>query len=152
MMANKGARDIGKSLIGFGERVQDEGAVKDAVEKTFTPEFRNRLDAVVRFDHLSKAIMKSIVQKELDAFKEQMSEKNVRLTVTKTCVERLAEDGYSREFGARNAGRVIEDQIKSFFVDEVLFGDLSEGGAAKADWRRGKYRITVENADKKTAE
>ncbi len=143
MTSNAGARDIGKNLIGFGERVQDEGVVKDAVEKTFTPEFRNRIDAVVRFRHLSKDIMKSIVKKELDIFAEQLAEKNVNLTVSKSCVEHLAEDGYSREFGARNAGRVIEEQIKSFFVDEVLFGRLSEGGEARADWQRGKYRITV---------
>jgi len=136
MTSNAGARDIGKGLIGFGDRIQDDSAVDNAVEKIFTPEFRNRLDAVVRFGHLSRDIMVSIVRKELDAFSTQLAEKNVTLTVTGTCVDKLAEEGYSREFGARNASRIIEDKIKSFFVDAVLFGSLSDGGSAVVDWRQ----------------
>jgi ATP-dependent Clp protease ATP-binding subunit ClpA len=143
MTSNAGAREIGKGLIGFGERIQDESAVDSAVEKIFTPEFRNRLDAVVRFSHLSREIMVSIVNKELDAFTSQLAEKKVTLTVTETCVNKLAEEGYSREFGARNAGRLIEEKIKSFFVDEVLFGRLSEGGSATVDWRENEYCMDV---------
>ena len=143
MTSNAGAREIGKGLIGFGERIVDDCAINDAVERIFTPEFRNRLDSVVRFDHLSREIMASIVRKEIDLFSKQLAEKNVTLTITDTCVEKLAEEGYSREFGARNAGRIIEDKIKSFFVDEVLFGSLSSGGAAAADWRDGGYQIEI---------
>ncbi|MDR2517084.1 MAG: AAA family ATPase [Spirochaetaceae bacterium] len=143
MTSNAGARDIGKNLIGFVERITGEAEVDSAVEKTFTPEFRNRLDAVVRFGHLSEAIMTSIVNKELDRFRVQLAEKNVSLDVTEGCLARLAEEGYSREFGARNVGRLVEDKIKSFFVDEVLFGALSSGGAARADWRDGEYRIDI---------
>ncbi|MDR2419509.1 MAG: ATP-dependent Clp protease ATP-binding subunit ClpA [Treponema sp.] len=143
MTSNAGARDIGKSLIGFGERNIDESVVDSAVEKIFTPEFRNRLDAVVRFGHLSKEIMDSIVRKELDLFKNQLTEKNVSLEITDVCVEQLVNDGYSREFGARNVGRVIEEKIKTFFVDEVLFGRLAEGGAAQADFRDGEYHIEI---------
>ncbi|MDR3342761.1 MAG: ATP-dependent Clp protease ATP-binding subunit ClpA [Treponema sp.] len=143
MTSNAGARDIGKSLIGFGERIIDASVVEGAVEKAFTPEFRNRLDAIVRFGHLSREIMASIVRKELDVFKEQLAEKKVRLDIAKTCVDKLAEEGYSREFGARNVGRIIEERIKSFFVDEVLFGSLSAGGAARVDWQDGEYRIQV---------
>jgi ATP-dependent Clp protease ATP-binding subunit ClpA len=143
MTSNAGARDIGKSLIGFGERIVDEAAVDNAVEKAFTPEFRNRLDAVVRFGHLSKEIMVFIVNKELDIFREQLREKKVTLEVTSACVNQLAEEGYSREFGARNVGRIVEEKIKSFFVDEVLFGRLSSGGAAQADYTNGEYRIGI---------
>jgi ATP-dependent Clp protease ATP-binding subunit ClpA len=143
MTSNAGARDIGKGLIGFGERIMDESAVDGAVEKIFTPEFRNRLDAVVHFNHLSRQIMTAIVRKELEAFRLQLAEKNVRLEVTDPCVDRLAEEGYSRDFGARNAGRLIEEKIKGFFVDAVLFGDLSAGGAARVDWRDGEYRMDV---------
>ncbi|MDR2071765.1 MAG: ATP-dependent Clp protease ATP-binding subunit ClpA [Treponema sp.] len=143
MTSNAGARDIGRNLIGFGERISGESEVNSAVERIFTPEFRNRLDAVVRFGHLSQDIMISIVGKELDAFKTQLAEKNVTLEVTEACVSHLAEDGYSREFGARNVGRIMEDRIKAFFVEEVLFGRLSEGGLARADWQDGEYRITV---------
>ena len=143
MTSNAGAREIGKGLIGFGERVMDDSAVDSAVEKIFTPEFRNRLDAVVRFDHLSREIMLLIVKKEIDAFTIQLAEKNVTLTVTDMCMDKLAEEGYSREFGARNAGRLIEDKIKSFFVDEVLFGRLNEGGSAVVDWKDNGYFMEV---------
>ncbi|HPC71851.1 MAG TPA: AAA family ATPase, partial [Treponema sp.] len=143
MTSNAGARDIGKSLIGFGERTLDEAVVDGAVERIFTPEFRNRLDAVVRFGHLNQEIVASIVRKELDAFRMQLAEKQVVLEVTERCINQLARDGYSREFGARNVSRLIEDKIKSFFVDEVLFGRLSNGGVARADWIDGEYRIEV---------
>jgi ATP-dependent Clp protease ATP-binding subunit ClpA len=145
MTSNAGARDIGKSLIGFGERTQDDSAVDDAIEKIFTPEFRNRLDAVVRFAHLSEEIMASIVKKELDLFRTQLVEKNVTLDVSDEAVKHLAQDGYSKDFGARNVGRVVEDKVKSFFVDEVLFGRLSEGGKALVDWTDGEYHIEVLN-------
>ncbi|MDR0722204.1 MAG: ATP-dependent Clp protease ATP-binding subunit ClpA [Treponema sp.] len=148
MTSNAGARDIGKNLIGFGERSIDASVVDGAVEKTFTPEFRNRLDGVVRFSHLSREIMTSIVRKELELFKTQLAEKKVTVEVTDTCVDHLTTDGYSREFGARNVGRVIEDKIKSFFVDEVLFGRLAEGGSARVDWTEGAYQITVLEATK----
>jgi len=142
MTSNAGAREIGRELIGFGERIQDDSAVDDAVEKIFTPEFRNRLDAVVRFGHLSRTIMLSIVRKEIETFAAQLAEKKVSLTVTDACFEKLAEEGYSKEFGARNAGRIIEEKIKSFFVDEVLFGRLSNGGSATVDWK-DEYQITI---------
>jgi ATP-dependent Clp protease ATP-binding subunit ClpA len=143
MTSNAGARDIGKSLIGFGDRINDDTAVDGAVEKIFTPEFRNRLDAVIRFGHLSREIMISIVTKEIAVFQDQLAEKNVTLELTDACISKLAEEGYSREFGARNAGRLVEDKIKNFFVDEVLFGKLSEGGKAKADYADGEYHIEI---------
>ncbi|GHV18110.1 ATP-dependent Clp protease ATP-binding subunit ClpA [Spirochaetia bacterium] len=146
MTSNAGARDIGKNLIGFGERVTGESEVNNAVERIFTPEFRNRLDSVVLFSHLSQDIMTSIVRKELDLFKQQLAEKKVTLEIDEASVQHLAEDGYSREFGARNVGRVIEDKIKSFFVDEVLFGRLADGGAARVEWQDGEYRIEVTSA------
>ncbi len=90
--------------------------------------------------------MTSIVRKELDVFAKQLSEKKVSLHVTDACVEHLAEEGYSREFGARNIGRLIEDKIKGFFVDEVLFGSLSDGGEAHVDYADGEYQYSSETA------
>ena len=143
MTSNAGARDIGRNLIGFGERIESETVVDSAVEKIFTPEFRNRLDAVVRFGHLSREIMVSIVGKELDLFRAQLAEKKVTLEVTDACLNQLASEGYSRESGARNVGRIVEDKIKSFFVDEVLFGRLEAGGRARADYAEGNYNIEI---------
>ncbi len=131
MTSNAGAREIGKPMIGFGLREVSEEAVSEAVEKTFTPEFRNRLDAVVRFGHLSKEIMESIARKELDAVRSRLADKGVSLEVSDEAVSLLAEKGYSPEFGARNAARVIEDLVTTPLVDMVLFGELSSGGLAR---------------------
>jgi ATP-dependent Clp protease ATP-binding subunit ClpA len=143
MTSNAGARDLGKSLIGFGDRAITESAISDAVERAFTPEFRNRLDAVVRFENLPPAVIERIVVKAIDDFRVQLSEKKVELVVTDGLIKHLAEKGYSREFGARNIGRLVEDKIKTFFVDEVLFGRLAEGGKALADLKDGEVSITV---------
>jgi ATP-dependent Clp protease ATP-binding subunit ClpA len=151
MTSNAGARDIGKSLIGFGERIVGEAEVHNAVEKVFTPEFRNRLDGVVPFGHLSREIMVSIVTKELDVFREQLAAKQIRVDITQAAVEQLAEEGYSREFGARNVGRIVEDKIKAFFVDEVLFGRLSSGGSARVDWQDGAYHLEILDTETESA-
>ena len=143
MTSNAGARELGKSLIGFGERAVTESALNEAVERAFTPEFRNRLDAVVRFENLPPTVIERIVEKAIDDFRVQLAEKKVTLTATAALIRHLAEKGYSREFGARNIGRLVEDKIKTFFVDEVLFGRLAEGGTAVADVVDGEVRITV---------
>jgi len=143
MTSNAGARDIGKPMIGFGERAFTEAAIDDAVQKAFTPEFRNRIDAIVRFGRLPQEIIERIVVKALDDFRAQLADKKVTLEASDACVKRLAELGYSDEFGARNVGRVVEDRIKTWFVDEVLFGRLKDGGAAKADVKDGEIVIDV---------
>ncbi len=144
MTSNAGAREIGKPMIGFGEREVTEAAINEAVERTFTPEFRNRLDAVVRFGPLSHEIMQSIVRKELDALRVRLSEKQVNLKVSEEAVALLAEQGYSPEFGARNVARVIEEQITAPLVDQVLFGELEHGGTAFCELdEAGAIRIGV---------
>ena len=143
MTSNAGARDIGKPMIGFGERAFTEAAIDDAVQKAFTPEFRNRLDAVVRFGRLPEPVIERIVLKALDDFRAQLADKKVKLEASEACVKKLAELGYSDEFGARNVNRVVEDKIKTWFVDEVLFGRLKDGGSAKADVRDGEIVIDM---------
>ncbi len=133
MTSNAGARQIGRSVIGFESRPVNKDAVSAAVEKTFSPEFRNRLDAIVHFESLSPDIVLSIVKKTVGEFVDQLREKGVTLDVTERCYEELARRGYSPEFGAREIGRLVQDKIKHFFVDEVLFGRLQKGGSALAD-------------------
>lgn len=144
MTSNAGARDVGKNLIGFGDRSVTNSALDEAVERAFTPEFRNRLDAIVHFGNLPMNIIERIVIKALDDFREQLAEKKVKLVTNDAVIKYLAEKGYSREFGARNIGRLVEDKIKSFFVDEVLFGRLEHGGTAFADVAGGEIAFTVE--------
>jgi ATP-dependent Clp protease ATP-binding subunit ClpA len=131
MTSNAGARNIGKSLIGFGNRVTDRGAIKEAIDRTFSPEFRNRLDKVVVFNGLSDRAVIDIVEKEIAEFQEQLTEKDVEISVSRDVVKYLAKVGYSDEFGARNISRTIDDMIRSRFIDEVLFGKLEHGGKAR---------------------
>ncbi|MBN1546633.1 MAG: ATP-dependent Clp protease ATP-binding subunit ClpA, partial [Syntrophaceae bacterium] len=133
MTSNAGAREIGRQAIGFEGKPVDRKAVFDAVERIFSPEFRNRLDGVVNFNGLTDKEILRIVNKAIDEFRHQLADKRVRLNVTDTCSAWLAKKGYSYEFGAREIGRLIQDKIKKFFVDEVLFGKLKFGGLAVAD-------------------
>lgn len=133
MTSNAGARDIGRPLIGFGDTTLTESAVHDAVENTFTPEFRNRLDKVVLFGRLDQAIVEDIVRKELTAFGEQIAERGTTIEATDAAISYLALKAYSPEFGARNVARTIESEVKEYFVDAVLFGEFSEGGVALID-------------------
>ena len=147
MTSNAGARDIGKPRIGFGGGEISFGAVDDAVKRVFSPEFRNRLDKVVKFAHLGIEIVENIVRKELDLFREMLSPKNVTLEVSDTAVRWIAEKGHSPEFGARNIARLVEEKIKGFFVDQVLFGDLKDGGSAVADVEDDDIRVRTAAVD-----
>jgi len=146
MTSNAGARDMNRPAIGFGGGDYTDSAVSDAVERTFSPEFRNRLDAVVPFGPLSRKIMEKIVRKELDAVALRLREKSVALDVRPEAVAFLAGQGYSVEYGARNASRLVEERITNPLVDMVLFGDLSGGGTARCDHDAGvpgEIRITI---------
>jgi ATP-dependent Clp protease ATP-binding subunit ClpA len=144
MTSNAGAREIGKTSIGFGERLQGDDAIDEAVERIFAPEFRNRLDKVVAFGGLDEEKMLLIVDKELRVFQDKLAEKGVALEVTLECRKHLAHLGFSPEFGARNVARVVQQRIKNFFVDSVLFGELSKGGKAVADLAAGEVVIRTE--------
>ena len=98
MTTNAGARDIGKPLIGFGERIVTESAVNDAVERAFTPEFRNRLDKIVTFNRLDERIVLEIVDKEIRAFQKQLAEKTVTLEVTEAARKWVARRGLFPRF------------------------------------------------------
>ncbi|WP_428769597.1 ATP-dependent Clp protease ATP-binding subunit ClpA [Treponema sp. HNW] len=148
MTSNAGAADISRTQIGFGERDETENAVKEAVEKTFSPEFRNRLDAVIPFAHLSREIIEDIVRKESAKLAERLSEKKVDLELEGEAVALLAEQGYSKEFGARNINRIIDEKITSPLVDEVLFGSLSKGGSVTVYKKNGDIALTFRKRHK----
>ncbi len=143
MTSNAGAREIGRSMVGFGERRIDRGNILREVERVFSPEFRNRLDEIVTFNPLDKDMSMLITKTNIDRFKELLFKKNIDLEVTQKCYEWIAEKGYSSIYGAREILRQIEEHIKTFFVDEVLFGKLTEGGRAIADLNNNKIDITV---------
>ena len=143
MTSNAGAKEIGKTMVGFsGEAVS--GAVTVAVEKLFSPEFRNRLDAIVTFKHLDENVVTCIVKKMIDEFAAQLAAKKVTLKISPSCYLWLARRGFSQVFGAREVARLIQDKIKNPFVDEVLFGRLKKGGTARIAIRNDEVVIKVE--------
>ena len=143
MTSNAGSRDFEKPFLGFSQKKDMKSASNKDVERIFTPEFRNRLDSIVSFDRLNDNIILRIVDKELKLFKAQLKDKNIHLKVTPKCKKWLGEKGHSEKFGARNVARAVQENIKDFFVEEVLFGDLSEGGKAVADIIDNKVKIVV---------
>ncbi len=142
MTSNAGARNINSPLIGFGERKQSESAVYEAVEKAFSPEFRNRLDAIIAFSHLDKDIMADIVKKEIKKLNKRLEKQQVTISVTDDAIEFLTEKGYSQEFGARNISRTVDEHIATPLVDEVLFGKLSKGGKVSISRKEDTLDIT----------
>lgn len=143
MTSNAGAREIGKIKPGFGERNTDSGELNKAVERIFSPEFRNRLDKVVRFNSLSKKNILDIVKKHTDEFAVQLKEKGISLAMNADAYSWLADKGFSKDFGAREIGRIVQEKLKDFFVDEVLFGRLKKGGATKATVKKGELHIDI---------
>ena len=143
MTSNAGASNIGKKLVGFGERTVDNDIINEAVKKTFTPEFRNRLTSIINFHHINESMAVDITKKQLNLFKQKLSEKDIELSFSRKVVNQIAEKGISNEYGAREIARIIEGKIKPLLVDEVLFGKLSKGGKAKIDFNGEEYILTT---------
>ena len=141
MTSNAGAKDIGKSLVGFGAREIKGTAIMEEVKKVFTPEFRNRLDKIVVFNHIDMAIAKNIVLRELEKFKKQLLDKNINIDFTEEAILKIAERGTSREFGAREIKRIINSDVKPLLVDEILFGSLSKGGICTVKVEDNQFKI-----------
>lgn len=129
MTSNAGARQMSANTIGFGASNADtDSKGMKAVEQTFSPEFRNRLDNIIQFNHLSEKTMEMIVDKNLKELKTMLKAKNVSLTYSAKARTFLAKQGYDPKFGARPLARVIQTSIKDKLTDEILFGELSKGG------------------------
>ena len=142
LTSNAGARDMEKGLVGFdsglNSRTNDESALKEAVSKVFSPEFRNRLDGIVTFHHLSEEVARDIARKSILKISDRLSAKKVSMTFSDGVVDFVASEGYSKEFGARNISRTAENLIATPLVDEILFGSLSDGGRVSVDVSEGK--------------
>jgi ATP-dependent Clp protease ATP-binding subunit ClpA len=127
MTTNAGAADLAKPAMGF-EREQRSGEDTEAIEKMFTPEFRNRLDAIITFRNLSPEVMDRVVDKFVIQLEAQLSERNVIIELTDAARAWLAKKGYEPLYGARPLGRVIQEHVKKAIAEELLFGKLSRGG------------------------
>ncbi len=134
MTTNAGARDMKAKTLGFGDRpALDFAKSKEALERTFNPEFRNRLDATVQFSGLNKDVILLVVDKEVKALQALLTEKKVTLSLSPAARTWLAEKGYDPEFGARPMGRTIDQHLKKAMAEALLFGALKNGGKAFAD-------------------
>ncbi|MBI1264746.1 MAG: ATP-dependent Clp protease ATP-binding subunit ClpA [Alphaproteobacteria bacterium] len=132
MTTNAGASDAAKESIGFG-RGKREGEDTAAIERLFTPEFRNRLDAVIAFSGLKPEVVGRVVEKFVLQLEAQLAERGVTFELSEAATLWLARKGYDENFGARPLGRVIQEHIKKPLADEILFGQLKSGGVVKVD-------------------
>ncbi|MCE2516990.1 MAG: ATP-dependent Clp protease ATP-binding subunit ClpA [Alphaproteobacteria bacterium] len=132
MTTNAGAAQLSKQAIGFGRGV-NAGADTEAIEKTFTPEFRNRLDAIIPFANLAPEVVRKVVDKFVLQLEAQLADRGVTITLSPSARDWLAERGYEPAFGARPLGRVVQEHVKKPLAEELLFGNLTDGGTAMVD-------------------
>jgi ATP-dependent Clp protease ATP-binding subunit ClpA len=130
MTTNAGASDLAKAPMGFN-RANREGEDQEAISRLFTPEFRNRLDAVIPFSGLSPEIIAKVVEKFIFQLEAQLADRGVMIELSEEATKWLAEKGYDDKFGARPLARVIQEHIKKPLADELLFGKLEQGGTVK---------------------
>ena len=142
MTSNAGATEQAKSAIGFG-RDRREGEDTAAIERTFTPEFRNRLDAVISFAPLPRQVILQVVDKFVTQLEAQLMDRNVHIELTSDAAEWLAEKGYDDRMGARPLARVIQEHIKKPLAEELLFGRLTKGGTVRVVVRDGAIALEV---------
>ena len=148
MTTNAGASDMAKEPMGFG-RVKREGEDKEAINRMFTPEFRNRLDAVVPFGNLPPEVVVRVVEKFILELEMQLSDRNVIIEVSKKAMDWLVSEGYDMQMGARPMARIIQENIKKPLADELLFGKLKNGGLVTVDLNK-KGELTFKYGDGKS--
>ena len=139
MTSNVGATEA--NIMGF--KKESVSKFDEALKQYFTPEFRNRLDAIIQFKPLTLAIVEGIVDKFISELNEQLDNKGITLTLTKKAKKYLAQKGYSEELGARPLARVISDEVKTPLTNEILFGKLKHGGSVKVDMKQNRLQFTI---------
>ena len=149
MTTNAGAQDMSRASMGFQSQDHSSDA-SEMIKKTFSPEFRNRLDGIIQFNPLPLEVIKTVVDKFLVELQVQLDEQKVQIEVSDKAREWLVENGYDKNMGARPMQRLIQDTIKKELAEQILFGDLSKnGGIAYVDLKKGKISIKYEENNKK---
>jgi ATP-dependent Clp protease ATP-binding subunit ClpA len=143
MTSNAGAAEMSKNALGFGREART-GEDTVAIERTFTPEFRNRLDAIISFGSLPKPVIMQVVEKFVLQLEAQLIDRNVHIELTPAAAEWLGEKGYDQKMGARPLGRVIQEYIKKPLAEELLFGKLVKGGIVKVGVKKGELELKYE--------
>ena len=146
MTTNAGAAELAKPPIGFA-RTEREGDDEEAIKRMFAPEFRNRLDAVIRFAALSPEVIARVVDKFVIQLEEQLADRNVTIELSAAARTWLAENGYDPTYGARPLARLIQEEIKKPLADELLFGKLAKGGRVQVGLKDGKLTFSFPASD-----
>jgi ATP-dependent Clp protease ATP-binding subunit ClpA len=144
MTTNAGASDNAKNSIGFG-RSKVEGEDEKAIQRLFTPEFRNRLDSVVTFKALTPEIIRDVVQKFVMQLEAQLADRHITIELSDDAADWLAKNGFDELYGARPLARVIQEHIKKPLADEILFGKLIRGGHVKVTLKDGKIAFDIQS-------
>ena len=148
MTSNAGAQEQAKAAIGFA-RDRREGEDTAAIERMFTPEFRNRLDAVISFAPLPKEVILQVVEKFVLQLEAQLLDRGVTIDLTPKAAEWLADKGYDDKMGARPLGRVIQEHIKKPLAEELLFGKLAKGGVVRVSVKKGDLDLEIIGPDQR---
>jgi ATP-dependent Clp protease ATP-binding subunit ClpA len=152
MTTNAGAAELSKSTIGFSN-TKAAGDEMGEIKRMFTPEFRNRLDAIVSFTALDETIILRVVDKFLMQLESQLSEKKVEVIFTDSLKKYLAKNGFDPQMGARPMARLIQDTIRRALADELLFGRLANGGRVTIDVdEKGQVMLDIAQSDAQPAE
>ena len=151
MTTNAGASDAQRNSIGFG-RGKKEGEDEEAIKRLFTPEFRNRLDAIVAFKSLTPEVIRQVVQKFILQLEAQLADRHVTIETTEEALDFLAKDGFDDLYGARPLARTIQEQIKKPLADDILFGRLAKGGHVKVGFKDGKLVFEFDGSPVKVDE
>lgn len=149
MTTNAGVQETVRKSIGFKQQDHSHDAMSE-INRVFSPEFRNRLDSIIWFNHLDLTIIAKVVDKFLTELQAQLDAKRVTLVVSDEARTLLAEKGYDKAMGARPMARVVKDLIKRPLADEILFGELEQGGFAHVDAQDGEIVISAEKLEKVT--
>jgi ATP-dependent Clp protease ATP-binding subunit ClpA len=157
LTSNLGAADNERNNIGFGRSLEKDGEDDEAVKKFFKPEFRNRLDGVVKFNKLDRISMKKIVAKFILELGALLAEKNIKVYATEALIDHLVDVGFDSTMGARPLGRKIDELIKTPLSKKILFETISKGSIITADYVEDEVKFiiidpTVELLENKTVD
>ena len=145
MTTNAGVQETTRKSIGFSEQDHTHDAMGE-INKTFSPEFRNRLDNIIWFNHLEREVILLVVDKFIVELQAQLDKKSVNFELTSKAREWLAEKGYDKAMGARPMARVIQEELKKPLANEILFGKLADGGTVKVSVKDKKIRFDYESS------
>jgi len=147
LTTNAGATDLEKNQMGFDKKESNENDF-ETIKKVFTPEFRNRLDSLIRFNNLDKKIIKLIVSKFIMELETQLNARDITIEISDKATDLICELGYDKIMGARPISRVIDEKIKKPLANEIIHGKLIDGGLVKIDTKNKTFDFQISKLEK----